>query len=267
MSGEAVARGLWSVVSGQLNSETPRVTAPGPYSLATGHRPRDTAVKSVGFFGGTFAPIHNGHLRLAIELRDQLGLDEIRVTPSARPPHRANPGISAERRLEWVRLAVGDEPGLRVDDREVRRAAQWQKPSYTYDSLAELKAEAPEARLFLLLGDDAFNQLHSWHRWRELFDLAHVVVVERPGTPPVPTAELADFLRGRKAVAVHALHESTQGLWLSARVPGLAISSTRIRSLLQAGRSVRGLVPEAVLRSLTPEDVRALTIEESAIHD
>nr|WP_293368363.1 nicotinate-nucleotide adenylyltransferase [Nevskia sp.] len=250
-----------------MNSETPRVTAPGPDSLATGHRPLDTAVKSVGFFGGTFAPIHNGHLRLAIELREQLGLDVVHITPSARPPHRANPGISAERRLDWVRLAVGDEPGLSVDDRELRRAEALQKPSYTYDSLADLKSEQPGATLFLLLGDDAFNQLPGWHRWRELFDLAHVVVVERPGQPPAPTAELADFLRGRKVDAARALHESTHGLWLPVSLPALAISSTRIRSLLQAGRSVRGLVPDLVIRSLTPEDVRALTIEEAAIHD
>ena len=224
-------------------------------------------MKALGFFGGTFAPIHNGHLRLAIELREMLGLDTIHVTPSARPPHRANPGICAERRLDWVRLAVGDEPGLTVDDREVRRAATLGKASYTYDSLAELKAEQPDARLVLLLGDDAAHPLPSWHRWRELFDLAHVVVVERPGQPPAPSAELADFLRGRKADAARALHQSTHGLWLPVSLPALAISSTRIRSLLQAGRSVRGLVPDLVIRSLTPEDVRALTIEEAAIHD
>jgi nicotinate-nucleotide adenylyltransferase len=223
-------------------------------------------MKAIGFFGGTFAPIHNGHLRLAIELREALGLDVVHVTPSARPPHRAHPGISAERRLDWVRLAVGDEPGLFVDDRELRRATQGLL-SYTRDSLADLKREQPDSRLFLLLGDDAANQLPSWHRWRELFELAHVVVVERPGQRSEPGAELADFLRGRKVDAACALHESPHGLWLPITVPPLAISSTRIRSLLQAGRSVRGLVPEPVIRSLTPEDVRALTIEEAAIHD
>lgn len=224
-------------------------------------------MKAIGFFGGTFAPIHNGHLRLAIELREQLGLDEVRLCPSARPPHRANPGINAERRLDWVRLAIADEPGLIVDDRELRRAEALQKPSYTYDSLVDLKSGQPDARLFLLLGDDAFNQLQSWHRWRELFDLAHVVVVARPGQPPEPSAELAAFLRGRKADAARALHQSTHGLWLPVSVPGLAISSTRIRSLLQAGRSVRGLVPDAVIRSLTPEDVRLLTLDEDPAHD
>lgn len=250
------------MVSGQLNSETQRVTLPRPDSLATGHQPLTTAVKAIGFFGGTFAPIHNGHLRLAIELRDLLGLDRVHLTPSARPPHRAAPGVSAERRLEWARLGVGDEPGLIVDDRELRRAREQQQPSYTVDTLAAIKAEAPHARLHLLLGDDAANRLHTWHRWRELFDLAHIVVVQRPHPADVPATELAEFLHDRKVASVEALSRQSAGLWLPVSLPPLAISATRIRALLQAGRSVRGLVPEAVIRSLTPEDVRALTIDE-----
>lgn len=224
-------------------------------------------MSATGVFGGTFAPIHNGHLRLAIELREKLGLSEVRVIPSARPPHRAAPGVSAERRLEWVRLGVGEESGLKVDDREVRRLTASGVPSYTYDTLAELKAEQPDTPLMLLLGDDAANQLHTWHRWRELFDLANLVFVERPYEPPAPSAELAAFLRGRKAQSIEALHQRSAGLWLPISVPPLAISSTRVRQLLQAGRSVRGLVPDAVIRSLTPEDVRLLTLDEDPAHD
>lgn len=222
---------------------------------------------ALGFFGGTFAPIHHGHLRLAIELRERLRLDRLLLVPSARPPHRATPEVPAQRRLEWLRLAVGDEPGLQVDDREVRRARERSEPSYTYDSLAELRAEHPATPLVLLLGDDAANQLHAWHRWRELFDLAHLVFVERPYEPPAPSAELAAFLRGRRAADIDALHARPAGLWLPMNVPPLAISSTRIRQLLAAGRSIRGLVPEAVIRSLTPEDVRALTFDEDPAHD
>ncbi|WP_293001377.1 nicotinate-nucleotide adenylyltransferase [Nevskia sp.] len=224
-------------------------------------------MSATGVFGGTFAPIHNGHLRLAIELREKLGLSEVLVIPSARPPHRAAPGVSAERRLEWVRLGVGDEPGLTVDAREVRRLAASGVPSYTYDTLAELKAEHPDTPLMLLLGDDAANQLHTWHRWRELFELANLVFVERPYEPPAPSAELAAFLRGRKAPSIDALHQRAAGWWLPVSVPPLAISSTRVRQLLQAGRSVRGLVPDAVIRSLTPEDVRLLTLDEDPAHD
>lgn len=189
------------------------------------------------------------------------------MVPSARPPHRAIPGISAQRRLDWVRLAVGDEPGLVVDDREVRRAMTQREPSYTWDTLAELRAEHPSASLFLLLGDDAANQLHTWHRWRELFDLAHLVFVERPYEPPAPSAELSAFLRGRRAAGIDALHASPAGLWLPMNVPPLAISSTRIRQLLAASRSIRGLVPEAVIRSLTSEDVELLCLNEDPAHD
>lgn len=199
------------------------------------------------------------------------------LVPSARPPHRAAPGISAQRRLDWVRLAVADEPGLQVDDRELRRALTRSEPSYTYDTLAELRAEQPSARLFLLLGDDAANQLHTWHRWRELFDLAHLIFVERPDPrvrdtvsgplPPAASAELAAFLRGRRAANIDALHASTAGLWLPMNVPPLAISSTRIRQLLAASRSIRGLVPEAVIRSLTSEDVELLCLNEDPAHD
>lgn len=224
-------------------------------------------MKAIGFFGGTFAPIHNGHLRLALELRDLLGLDEVRVAPSAKPPHRAVPGVSAERRLDWVRLALGDEPGLVADDRELRRAARSGVASYTVESLAELRDEQPSARLCLLIGDDAANGLHGWHRWRELLDHAHLVVVSRPDAESAPAAEVAAFLAPRRAATVRDLQDSRHGRWLPVAVPGLQISSTRIRRLLHEGRSVRGLVPEAVIQSLTPEDVRALTIEETAAHD
>ncbi len=217
---------------------------------------------AIGLFGGTFAPIHNGHLRLAIELRELLGLDCVHVVPSARPPHRAAPGVSAERRLEWARLAIADEPGLLVDDCEVRRAREQQRASYTIDTLAAMKAAVPDARLHLLLGDDAANRLHTWHRWRDLFSLAHLVVVQRPQPADVMAPEVAEFLHDRIVASADALRGQSAGLWLPVRLPPLAISATRIRALLKAGRSVRGLLPEAVIRSLTPEDVRALTIDE-----
>ena len=221
----------------------------------------------IGFFGGTFAPIHHGHLRLAIELKERLQLTRVLLVPSARPPHRAAPEVPAQRRLEWARLAVGDEPGLFVDDREIRRAANCSQPSYTYDTLAEIHAGQPEATLFLLLGDDAANQLHTWHRWRELFELAHLIFVERPGETSSPSSEVADFLRGCRAPSIETLQAQRAGLWLPVALPPLAISATRIRHLLHAGRSLRGLVPEAVIRSLTPKDIHELTLNENPAHD
>ncbi|MBL6749826.1 MAG: nicotinate-nucleotide adenylyltransferase [Nevskia sp.] len=224
-------------------------------------------MNAIGIFGGTFTPIHNGHIRLAIELRERLRLSRVHLVPSAHPPHRAAPEVQPARRLQWAQLAVAGEPGLVVDDREIRRDG----PSYTYDTLAGLRAEAPAgespAPLVLLLGDDAANQLHTWHRWRELFDLAHLVFVERPYEPLTPAPELASLLRGRRAAAPQALLERPAGLWMSASIPPLAISSTRIRQLLAAGRSIRGLVPQAVLQSLTAEDIRALTHDEDPAQD
>lgn len=218
---------------------------------------------ALGIFGGTFAPIHHGHLRLALELRERLWLQSVALVPSARPPHRAAPGIGAERRLEWVRLAVAGEPGLNVDDRELRRDG----PSYTHTTLAELRALHPQRPLVLLLGDDAANSFHTWYRWREIIELAHLVFVERPYEPPAPAPELVDHLRGRRAESAARLHEKPAGLWLSATIPPLAISSTRIRRLLKAGRSVRGLVPEAVIRSFTAEDISLLTHDEEPATD
>jgi nicotinate-nucleotide adenylyltransferase len=186
------------------------------------------------------------------------------IVPSANPPHRAAPEVPPRRRLEWARLALAGEPHLQVDDREILRNG----PSYTYDTLAGLRAEVgPQAPLVLLLGDDAANQLHTWHRWRELFDLAHLVFVERPYEPPAPAPELAAFLRGRRGSGPQALLARPAGTWISASIPPLAISSTRIRQLLKAGRSIRGLVPDAVIQSFTTEDVRALTHDEDPAED
>lgn len=219
---------------------------------------------AVGIFGGTFAPIHNGHLRLALELRERLGLSQVRLIPAGTPPHRERPGVSAQRRLDWVRLAVGAEPGLEVDDREVRRAGR----SFTYDTLAGIRAELGDTTpLLLLLGDDAANQFHTWHRWREIPGLAHLVFVKRPHQPPALTPELAELLSDRCITDAADLSRQASGLFMATAIPPLAISSTRVRGLLKAGRSVRGLVPQAVIDSFTTEDVAALSHDEKPVHD
>jgi nicotinate-nucleotide adenylyltransferase len=213
---------------------------------------------AVGIFGGTFAPIHHGHLRLAIELRERLQLDRIHLIPSGQPPHRDAPGISAQRRLDWVRLACAGEPGLFVDDREVRRAGR----SFTYDTLASLRDELPDAALVLLLGDDAANQFHTWHRWGEIPQLAHLVFVERPHAPPARIPEVLALEQDRLATHAEQLRTQPAGLFMTAAIPPLAISSTRVRGLLKARRSVRGLVPQAVIDSFTTEDIDFLTHDE-----
>jgi nicotinate-nucleotide adenylyltransferase len=187
----------------------------------------------------------------------------VRVIPSAQPPHREAPQVSPERRMEWVQLALQHEPALIADDRELRRAG----PSYTHDTLAELREEFPDRPLVLLLGDDAANQFHTWHRWREIIELAHLVFVERPYEPPAPAPELIAHLRGRRAQSNADFSQQLAGLWLSANIPPLAISSTRVRRLLKAGRSVRGLVPESVIASFTHKDISLLTYDEEPATD
>ena len=225
--------------------------------------PASRLSNAVGLFGGTFAPIHHGHLRLALEVRERLALDRVHLIPAGQPPHRQTPGIAATRRLEWVRLACGSEPGLLVDDREVRRGGR----SYTFDTLVGLRAEMPDASLVLMLGEDAANGFHTWHRWREIPEMAHLLFVERPFEHAAPAPELLALMRGRRVTDAAALRSRPAGLFMTTTLPPLAISSTRVRGLLKARRSVRGLVPQAVIDSFTDEDIDFLTHDEEPARD
>lgn len=217
----------------------------------------------LGIYGGTFSPIHNGHLRLAIELRETLAIERIHLVLSARPPHRAAPGVPARRRFEWLRLALQREPSLVADDRELRRSGR----SYTYDTLRELRKEHPERPLLLILGNDALNALHTWHRWQALPELAHFVVVDRPGVALEPDSPWARAFGRGLADDIETLRQTPAGRWIKAHPPLLSISATRVRGLLSAQRSVRGLVPDAVIDSFTPEDIHWLTQDEEPVLD
>ncbi|HUS25354.1 MAG TPA: nicotinate-nucleotide adenylyltransferase [Candidatus Binatia bacterium] len=208
----------------------------------------------IGILGGTFNPIHHGHLRLAIEARERLGLREVRLVPAAMPPLRAVPAVPARTRLDWVRRAIAGEPGLVADGRELARPG----PSYTVDTLRELRAESGREPLCLLLGQDAARRLPRWHRWRELLDLSHLVVFHRPGEPERFPRALVAALRGRRAASPARLRHRPAGLWLRCPLPPLAVSATDIRRRLRERRSVRGLVPDAVIHRFTPRDLRAL---------
>lgn len=215
---------------------------------------------AIGIYGGAFAPFHNGHLRLAIEARERLGLDQVRLIPTADAPHRRNSAISPQRRLEWLRLATRKERGLAVDDCEIQREG----PSYTFDTLLGLRRSFPQAALVLLMGADAFAHLHTWHRWRELLELAHLVAVSRYGTQLAPSAECEPLLRQHAVTDIARLHSAPAGCWLRLELPLLDISSTRIRRRLKDGRSVRGLLPDAILNHMTAADIVALTQDEDA---
>ena len=198
----------------------------------------------VGVFGGTFDPVHYGHLRTALELVEQLQLQQLRLMPCAVPPHRENPACAASHRAAMVQLAVAGEPRLACDTRELER----QGVSYTIDSLVELRRELGEGySLCLVMGCDAVLGITTWHRWQELLDWAHVVVIARPGWQLPVTGPVADWLRQHRLVDRHPLRERPNGGTLIEELRPLAISSTEIRRLLAAGRSPRYLLPQAVL--------------------
>jgi nicotinate-nucleotide adenylyltransferase len=199
---------------------------------------------SIGILGGTFDPIHYGHLRMAQELAESLGLSSVRLIPSARPPHRDQPAGEAQHRLAMARLAVEDNSLLTVDAREFERSG----PSYTFDTLTSLRAELGAATpLYLLLGADAFLGLTTWHRWRELFDLAHIAVAHRPGwvleEQQIPPA-LRDEWRRRY---VDTPSDSASGSLLLREITALDISASAIRKVFQQGGYPRYLLPDSVL--------------------
>lgn len=203
----------------------------------------------IGVLGGTFDPIHFGHLRLAEEVGETLRLEEVRFIPSGTPPHRSAPAVPAEHRLAMTQLAAAGNPRFMVDEREVRRAG----PGYTYDTLKTLRAEQGETRpLALLLGADAFLEFATWHRWREIFGLAHIAVAHRPGFPveqwsgrmPLPLAREYSARRMQQPLAVHL---APAGGIVVVPFTALDISATAIRDMLRAGASPRYLLPGAVL--------------------
>ncbi len=207
------------------------------------------SIAPIGIFGGTFDPVHFGHLRLAQELGESLRLAEVRIVPGGTPPHRAAPQVTAEQRLAMVCLAAAGNPLLAVDDREVRRSG----PGYTIDTLAEIRQREGATRpLCLLLGADAFLELATWHRWHELFGLAHVVIAHRPGFPPdswlarMPEP-LAREYTARLLRQPFGVHLSPAGGIVTQAIAALDISASMIRDSLARGVSPRYLLPDPVL--------------------
>jgi nicotinate-nucleotide adenylyltransferase len=199
-------------------------------------------MRPIGIFGGTFDPIHYGHLRTALELKVLLDLDKVHFVPCANPPHRTAPMSDGALRLRMVQAAIRDEPKFVADDRELERAGV----SYTIDTLASFRAELPGRSLCLLLGMDAFLGLPQWRRWRELTTLAHVVVAHRPGWDAPTTGMLGDLLRERRAPSTAELAAKAAGFVHVQPVTQLEISSTDLRDSLRAGRDPKFLVPDSV---------------------
>ena len=207
--------------------------------------------RAIGIFGGTFDPVHYGHLRAATEASELLPLDQFHLLPAGSPPHRSRTFASAEHRLAMLALATDSYPDLVVDDREVRRGGD----SYMVDTLAAIRSEAGDSPLVLMVGQDAVNKLDSWHEWRRLFDLAHLVVMRRPKSRHEYSGELFEVLQPRLIDDPDLLTEKPAGYVFPLEVTQLEISSTGIRGLIAAGREPRFLLPESVIRYINEHDL------------
>jgi nicotinate-nucleotide adenylyltransferase len=209
--------------------------------------PAPVRPRPLGVFGGTFDPIHFGHLELAREVREALRLEQVLLLPAGDPPHRAAPVASALHRLAMAELAAAQYPGITIDSREIARKGR----SYTVLTLQELRSERPFQPLALIVGTDAFLGFSTWHRWREIFDLAHVILVARPGADLTPGLHgaLAAQWRRRRTTDPRALEMPEGGSIYQQVITPHAISASAIRAALARGNTgqVRGLLPAAVL--------------------
>lgn len=201
----------------------------------------------IGILGGTFDPIHYGHLRLAEEMLELAGLQQIRFIPTGNPPHRDTPQVSAKDRSAMVALAINDQPAFVLDEREARQANK----CFTINTLRELRAESGETQpLCLLMGGDAFLQLHTWHEWEQILDLAHIVVGYRPGFTleeriHSATPKLRQHYQERLCTVEYLSKHAFGGI-AELAIPKLEISATLIRSRIAEKRTIRYLLPATV---------------------
>lgn len=205
----------------------------------------------IGILGGTFDPIHHGHLRVALDVLETLALDQIRFIPLSTAVHREQPEAGPDGRLAMLRAAIEDEPRFFADARELERGGQ----SYTVDTLESLRTEHPEAPLCLLLGGDAFNGFLGWREPRRILQLAHLVVMQRPGYRLPEDQALQTLVNQHRCQAPCALSQSLAGkIWFQS-VTQLEISASDIRARLRTGRSARYLTPGNVLRTIERLDL------------
>ncbi|SRR5579883_130916 len=198
--------------------------------------------KAIGILGGTFDPIHLGHLRMALEIYEAFDLAKVHLIPCYQPVHRKQPAASPEQRLAMVKCAVANEPALYADDREIRR----QTPSYMIDTLFDLRAEIPNTPFALIMGIDAFLGFPSWHRWKELLELVHIIIAHRPNYHLPSTGIIADLLNAHLQHEVAFLHNHLGGGIFLRPITALEISATDIRKQIAMGRNPRYLLPDSV---------------------
>ena len=196
----------------------------------------------VGFLGGAFDPVHIGHLRGAMAVRDCLDLERVALIPAAQSPLKDSASLSASHRVAMLRLAVAAVPGLEVDPLELDRSG----PSYTIDTLKSLRLEyGAERTLVWIVGSDVLATLPRWSQWQRLLDFAHLAVMDRPGTLP-PAADVSSWMAHHKVDQAALLSRPAGGV-ISLQQPLLDIASSDIRAMISAGRDPRFLLPDTVM--------------------
>lgn len=206
------------------------------------HERRSTLKPPIGIFGGTFDPIHNGHLKIAEEVLRACKLKEIRFIPSYIPVHRTNPNASSEDRYEMLKLALENRPRFTIDDCEYAR----KKPSYMIDTLYHLQKNFPQTPLCLILGQDAFLYLHQWHKWRHIIENANLIIVNRHTYTEILPDELAALLKESETKKVVDLHTHLSGKIYQLQIEPIPISASHIRYELQHGKKLNDQLPENV---------------------
>jgi nicotinate-nucleotide adenylyltransferase len=211
--------------------------------------------QAIGILGGTFDPIHFGHLRTALELHQALDLAEVRLVPCYQPVHRKQPTATPQQRLAMVQTAIGNESALTADDCEIQRKG----PSYTIDTLEHMRKKFPSTPLCLIMGIDALLHFTSWHRWQEILDLAHLVIAHRPHYHLPHTGIVADLLKQRLKQSPEALHECLAGNIVFHPVTPLEISATDIRKQIAMGSNPRYLLPDSVYKYIQEHGVYSIS--------
>jgi nicotinate-nucleotide adenylyltransferase len=213
------------------------------------------SLPAIGILGGTFDPVHLGHLRLALELKESMNLQHVHIVPCFRPVHRKLPVASPEDRLAMVRCAVENEPSLVVDDREIRR----QSPSFMIDTIQEMRAEMPDYSLNLLLGIDAFLGFTSWHRWKDILNNAHLIVAHRPQYQLPKAGAISDLLKECLCEDTSYVHENQAGGILLRPITQLEISASDIRKQFAMGRNPRYLLPDRVFDYIKQQGIYSIS--------
>jgi len=208
-------------------------------------------LRAIGLLGGTFDPIHIGHLRIAIECRERLGLNEVKLLPAAIPPLKRSPNVGPQQRAAMVELAIAQVPGLTLDTRELQR----QGVSYTVETLALIRNEIDaDTALVWIMGTDSLEQLDRWHRWQDLLDFVNIAVLQRPGWQGVGQGPVAQWLAQHQCPPGQLCSQPSGGIALLEQPP-LAISSTAVRAALRERKNLQFLLPAPVIEYISNNDL------------